>query len=140
MAETFVVDCSVAAKWVLPDAGRASALEWLERYLAGDVILIAPDMLLVEFASLIAKLHRRRLISPVAAYDGYAFIERCLPRFHETRPRLVRALVLSLEYHLSLWDCLYLALAEEYDCPVLTADARLLRGGQGRHPSIQLVH
>jgi predicted nucleic acid-binding protein len=140
MAETFVVDCSVAAKWVLPDAGRAPALEWLERYFAGDVILIAPDMLLVEFASLISKLHRRKLISPVVAYEGYEFIERCLPRLHETRPRLARALLLSLEYHLSLWDCVYLVLSEEYNCPLLTADVRLFRGAQGRHPSIQLVH
>lgn len=140
MAETFVVDCSMVAKWVLPEPGRASALEWLDRCWLGDAMLIAPDILMVEFASLIEKRHRRKQMSAAEAHGAYSLMERCSPRLHETRSRLARALVLSLEYHLSLWDCVYLALSEEYDCPVLTADVRLFRGGQGRHPSIQLVH
>jgi predicted nucleic acid-binding protein len=140
MVETFVVDCSVAAKWILPDPGRVPALEWLERYSTGAVALIAPDILLVEFAGLASRLYRRKLITAEAVHTAYSFIEKCAPRFHETRPRLRRALVLSLQYHLSLWDCIYLALSEEYDCPVLTADARLFRGAQARHPAIQFVH
>jgi predicted nucleic acid-binding protein len=55
------------------------------------------------------------------------------------RPRLFRALDLALQYRLSLWDCVYLALALERDCPVLTADRRLFRAGRGRHPSVRLV-
>jgi predicted nucleic acid-binding protein len=54
-------------------------------------------------------------------------------------PRLFRALDLSLQYQLSLWDCVYLALALEHDCPVLTADRRLFRAGRGGHPSVRLV-
>jgi predicted nucleic acid-binding protein len=140
MADRFVVDCSVAAKWVLPDDGRAPALKWLEAHPAGDLTLIAPDILLAEFTSSIAKLHRRKLLSTLAAHDAYAFMLQCAPELYETRTRLRRALVLSLEYHLSLWDCIYLALAEEFDCPVLTSDMRLVRGTQGRHPSIRFVH
>src|ERR1700690_4464771 len=101
MPETFVIDCSVAAKWVLPEPGRPSALRLLDRHLAGEISLIAPDLI-------------------------------------EADRRLVRALDRSLRHQMSLWDCVYLALAVERDCPFLTSDQRLFRAGTGRHPAIQL--
>lgn len=63
MPDTFVLDCSVAAKWVFPEPGREPALDLFDRYLAGEVLLIAPDILLAEFASLVAKRNRRKQIS-----------------------------------------------------------------------------
>ncbi len=52
MPETVVVDCSVAAKWILPEPDSEHALQWLEKWEAGEVALIAPDLLLAEFARL----------------------------------------------------------------------------------------
>lgn len=132
--------CSVAAKWALPEPHRGSALDWLDRYSKGEVVLIAPDVLLAELASLLAKRHRQKEISAAQAHYAYTLMEIYGPQFFETRQRFRRALALSLEYQLSLWDCVYLALAEEFECPVLTADVRLFRGTTGRHPSVQLVH
>jgi predicted nucleic acid-binding protein len=139
MPDTFVLDCSVAAKWVLPEPGRAPALTWFDRYAAGEVLLIAPDLLLAEFASLIAKRNRRKEISPEQAREAFSLMTKCAPRLFDTRPRLFRALDLSLQYQMSLWDCVYVALALEHGCPVLTADLRLFRGRKGRHDSIRLV-
>jgi predicted nucleic acid-binding protein len=139
MPDTFVLDCSIAAKWVLPEPDRAPALGWFDRYASGEVLLIAPDTLLAEFASLVAKRHRRKQISAEQARAAFSLMVKCAPRLFDTRPRLFRALELSVQYQLSLWDCVYLALALERDCPVLTADHRLFRGGKGRHPSICLV-
>ena len=139
MPEEFVLDCSVAAKWVLPEPDRAPALGWFERYAAGEVLLIAPDLLLAEFASLIAKRHRRKEISAEQAHAAFRLMAKCAPRLFDMRPRLPRALELSLQYQLSLWDCVYLALALERDCPVLTADRRLFRAGKVGHPSVRLV-
>jgi len=78
-------------------------------------------------------------ISAAQAYEAYALMTRCAPRLFDMRPRLLRALDLSVRHQISLWDCIYLALALEYDCPMLTADGRLFRAGRGRHPSIRLV-
>jgi predicted nucleic acid-binding protein len=135
----FVLDCSVAAKWVLPEPERAPALEWFEQYAAGEVALIAPDLLLAEFASLIAKRSRRKQISASQARVAFGLMAKCAPRLFDMRPRLLRALDLSLQYQMSLWDCAYLALALEPDCPVLTADRRLFRAGKAGHPSVRLV-
>jgi predicted nucleic acid-binding protein len=139
MPETFVLDCSVAAKWVFPEPGRAPALELFERYASGNVLLVAPDILLAEFASLVAKRSRRKQISDGQAHQAFSLMLKCAPRLYEMRPRLRHALDLSLRTQLSLWDCVYLALALEQNCPVLTADRRLFRAGKGRHPSIQLL-
>ncbi len=129
----------MAAKWVLPEPGRAQALGLFERYASGEILLLAPDILLAEFASLIAKRNRRKEMSATEAHEAFGLMTKCAPRLFDTRPRLFRALDLSLHYQLSLWDCVYLALALEYDCPVLTADLRLFRAGKGRHPSVRLV-
>jgi len=139
MPDTFVLDCSVAAKWILPEPDRAPALGWFERYISGEVLLIAPDLLLAEFASLVAKRNRRKQISAEQAHEAFSLMTKCAPRLFDTRPQLVNALDLSVRYQLSVWDCVYLALALERDCAVLTADARLFRAGRGRHPSIRLV-
>lgn len=139
MASLFVLDCSVAVKWILPEPGRASALRLLEQYEAGKISLIAPDLLLSEFASLVSKRHRRNEISAEHAAKAFQFIERCAPRLVDTRPRLGSALDLSLRYRISLWDCIYLALAIEHDCALLTADRRLFRNSAACRASVTLL-
>ena len=140
MKETFVLDCSVAAKWVLPEPDGAPALRLFDRYVSGEISLIAPDLLLAEFASLLAKHSRRKQISTDQARKAFHLMTRCAPQLFDMRPRLFRALDLSLQHQMSLWDCVYLDLALEHNCSFLTADRRLLRSGAGRHPSVQLVH
>ncbi len=54
MSSPLVLDCSVAAKWVLPEPDRVPALRLLEQYESGEISLIAPDLLLAEFASVLA--------------------------------------------------------------------------------------
>ena len=137
--ETFVLDCSVAAKWVLPEPDRPLARGLLDRYVAGEISLIAPDLLLVEVASLLAKRCRRKQLVADQAREAFDFMSRSAPQLFDTRPLLSRALDLSLRYQMSLWDCVYLALALERGCPFLTADRRLFRAGTGRHPALQLI-
>jgi predicted nucleic acid-binding protein len=139
MAETFVLDCSVAAKWVLSEQDRPVAMEWLDRHNSGEILLIAPDLLLAELATLLAKRSRRKQMSPVQALAAYAFVLESSIALFNVRPLLLGALDLSLRHHMSFWDCVYLALALEQDCPMLTADRRLFRAGRSRHPLIQLM-
>ena len=139
MPETFVLDCSVAAKWVLPEPDGEPALRLFERYRSGELLLIAPDLLLAEFASLLAKRNRRKQISGEQAHEAFRLMTRCAPKLFDMRPLLVRALELSLRHQMSLWDCVYVALAAEHRCPCLTADRRLFRAGGARHPYLRLV-
>jgi predicted nucleic acid-binding protein len=134
-----VVDCSVAAKWVLVEPSEIDAFRLLDQQALGEVSLIAPDLLLVEFASLVSKRTRRKQMSPAEAGEAFRFMEEAELRLFETRPLLGRALDLAMNHQMSLWDCVYLALAAEHDCPMVTADRRLFRSGAGRHPAIRLL-
>jgi predicted nucleic acid-binding protein len=139
MPDTFVLDCSIAAKWLLPEPGRAAALRILEQYTAREIHLIAPDILLAEFASLLAKRSRRKQISTTDAQHAYTLMTKCVPRLFDIRPRLFQALELSMSHQMSLWDCLYLDLAIEHDCPVLTADLRFFRAAERTGLSVRLL-
>jgi predicted nucleic acid-binding protein len=140
LPETLVVDCSVAAKWVLHEAGHVQALQLLHEERLGRVALVAPDLLLTEFASLIAKRTRRKQIPPDQADHSFNLMQQSAPVLFDTRPLVGAALNLAGDHHLSLWDCVYLALAIALDCPMITADRRLFRGGASRHPSIRLLN
>ena len=134
-----VVDCSVAAKWVLPEPGSDLALQLLEQYELGEALLIAPDLLLAEFASLLAKRNRRKEVSADQAVRALHLMESCSPKLLDMRSRLQHAFDLSLQHQLSLWDCVYLALAIEHNCPLITADQRLFKGAVARHSLIRLL-
>ena len=106
MPETLVVDCSVAAKWVMREPDRDRALAFLDRYISGEIVLLAPSLLLAEFARLLSKRARRNQITGAQARVAFALMEQCAPR---------------------------LALADEHDCALLTADLRLFRNSASKH-------
>jgi predicted nucleic acid-binding protein len=63
-----------------------------------------------------------------------------------TAPRLVaslplghRAIALSSQTRIGVFDCLYVALAEREGCELVTADTRLLGNLQGRFPFLKDV-
>lgn len=85
MPEELVVDCSVAAKWVLPEPGRDAAMRLLEQHESGEISLIAPDLLMAEFASVLTKRARRKQISAGQARQAYQLMERCVPRLFDMR-------------------------------------------------------
>jgi predicted nucleic acid-binding protein len=108
MRETFVLDCSVAAKWVLPEPDRGPAL-------------------------------RRDQLSAQQAREAFQLMMKGAPTLFDMRPRMSLASDLALRHRMSLWDCVYIALAVERDCPFLTADRRQFRARSGRYPSIRLL-
>src|SRR5947209_2995535 len=101
MIETYVVDCSVAAKWTLREPGDAAALVLLDRYVNAEISLIAPDLLLSEFGSLLAKRHRRKDMTADETQLAFEFILRSAPQLFETPPLVGRALDLATRHQLS---------------------------------------
>ena len=71
--KTYVIDASVAAKWVLP-AGRETlsqeALELLKRYAAGEVRFVVPDLFWAELANILWKAIRHGRIRTSTAETG----------------------------------------------------------------------
>lgn len=119
---TLVVDASVAVKWMVREKGNDAARSLFEL----PDPLIAPDWLLIEVAS---AFWRKVKDSHLLAYHAEQHIVD-LPEFfsamHPSHDLIPAALRLSFRLKHSVYDCLYLALAEREDCRVVTADAEFV--------------
>jgi predicted nucleic acid-binding protein len=117
----YVVDASVAAKWVIDEPGTVQALK-LRRH-----VLYAPDLLIAECANIVWKKVRLGELSEPEASLAIGLLVRADIELVPTR-RLARlAIDLAILLDHSTYDCMYLALAEAAKRPFVTADARLLR-------------
>jgi len=65
-------------------------LRLLRQERSGDVSLIAPDLLLAEFAGLLAKKARRKHISTDEARESFQFMKHSVLRLFETGSLLGR--------------------------------------------------
>jgi len=120
-----VVDASVAAKWHFPETLSERAAALLDRQDAGALEIYAPELILYEFGSVVAK---KLQAGQVVLTDA----EAVLREFASSPPRLVpatEALPLALRFtqmvHASFYDSTYLAAAELVEGTLVTADERL---------------
>ena len=115
-----VVDASVAAKWVLKEPDSEPA-----RRVAREAEMLAPDLLWAELGNVLWRRQRLGELSPLDA-RGMLLTLRAIPvQTHSMFPLLPLALEIALAIGHSIYDCIYLALADREDCRVVTADRRL---------------
>ena len=128
------VDASVAVKWFVTEPLSENA----RLLLAHRLDLHAPDMLLAEFANVICKKVRRKELQASPRYID------ALSSFSETITLLPvgdlieRAMQISLEIEHPVYDCLYLACAEETESKLVTADRKLVDKVSGRSLDIDI--
>lgn len=117
-----VVDASVAAKWLF----RESLRERAARLLDVDAELLAPDTIWGELGEVVRqKLGAGRVGREEAAVILGEVLRIPVAALH-TRPYLQLAFEIALDTGESVYDGLYLAVAEAYDCQVVTADRALV--------------
>jgi predicted nucleic acid-binding protein len=119
---TVVVDASVATKWVLPEDGsdRATALRR-----PGEEF-IAPSLIAAEIGNAVWK---RVIWKDFSTADALRALQVALAHFSQLMPMenlAARATEIAIELKHPIYDCFYLALAEDKQCPLITADKRLL--------------
>jgi predicted nucleic acid-binding protein len=124
-----VVDASVAAKWYLPEDLSEEATWFLEAGGRGEARLVAPSLLLPELGNVLWHRHRRGDISSDRLREAWAAFEVAPLSFVEPGPLMPAALEIALVCGCTVYDALYVALAEahrEEGAAVLTADGRLI--------------
>jgi predicted nucleic acid-binding protein len=117
-----VIDASLAVKWVVAEEDSDRALVILR----GVETLHAPAHWLAEAGTALwAKAAIHRLLSAAELQERLAFLAS-LPVAAAPLPGLIGAAgALALDLHLTVYDTLYLALAERLDLPLVTADRKL---------------
>jgi predicted nucleic acid-binding protein len=125
---TYVIDASVAVKWVLPAKSEtltAEALELLQGYVGGRIRFIVPDLFWPEVGNVLWKATRqRRLPASTSEASLRAVAERQFP----TIPSLVLledAFAIAIAFERTFYDALYVALAVRSRSHLITADEKL---------------
>ena len=134
-AVSWVVDASIAVKWVIPEVLSDEA----DRVSDGEADVLAPDLLLVEVANALWKKTAAKEISPREADAAFDLVRRSGIDLRPTVPLLPRATDMARRLGHPVYDCVYLALAEREDTAFVTADHRLLRRLSARKLDVSIV-
>lgn len=131
----FVVDASVATKWHLRDEESSDAADvLLADFREGRISLIVPEQIRHEVASAVRTAVRTHRLTAALARTVIAnFLAWRIPTVGNDELILL-AYDLAVRFGCSLYDGLYLALAETTDCPLVYADRRLRNALGGRFP------
>ena len=129
----YVVDASVAAKWLFNEEHTAAA----GRLLRGGYDLWAPELVRTEMASIVWKRWRLGDLSPPEAKEVSAAFALAPLNYRPDETILEAALEIAIGAERSIYDSLYLALAIERGCRMVTADGKffnaLKNGPLGAH-------
>jgi predicted nucleic acid-binding protein len=133
-----VVDASVAVKWLISESDEDAA----EDLLRSEQEVAGPLLLRVEVTAAVARKARYREIPEAeaeAAIELWTEILRGDIALFTEDDDLRRALKLSLELSHPLQDCIYLALAERLDAPLITADKKFASKARGRYSRVRML-
>lgn len=117
-----VIDASVAFKWIVdePDSDKAHTL-------IGRSDLIAPVLIYSEVGNaLVKRVNRGELAPSLSLREQLADLAELLVTVDE-RNVAPRAYEMAVELRHSIYDCMYLALAEALGEHLLTADTKFLK-------------
>src|SRR5437868_340336 len=117
-----VVDANVAMRWFFDMDGTTQA----DTLLRGGEPLMAPDLIFSEVTNAVWKMVTFASLSPAAATESILKLGDFFSEIVSSRDLKDAALAISLALRHPAYDCFYLALAEQRDCQMISADDRLL--------------
>lgn len=127
----FVIDASVAVKWVVAEEGTEQAVSLLSGH-----SLAAPELLVAECANILWKKVRLSELTSQEAMLAARLLQQAEIELHPMRALLERATELAIRLDHPAYDCLYLALAMVNDCRFVTADTRFLGKARQASPDV----
>lgn len=140
-ARRYVVDASVIAKWLLPEADVAPADRLRDLAVGGECRLLAPDLWRIEIANALWARTRRgaNRLHETDAADALAVVSRMPVVTVASEELLALAFDVALDASITVYDALYAALSLRERAPLVTADLRLRDRLLARWPEFGVV-
>jgi predicted nucleic acid-binding protein len=134
-----VLDASVAVKWYLKEKGSEEA----DKLLVGEQRPVAPELIRAEVVAALCNQHRlygkpKEQMALLCERWSSDLQEMSL-RLFDHAPLMEQAWNIALSYQHALYDCIYLALAEQLGTPLVTADDAFVKKVKQRFPRAQLL-
>ena len=117
-----VVDASVALKWFVRERGSAEA----KGLLADDADLEAPELVVAELCNAASRLARMGALDGAACDLVAGETPSLFHRIYPLVPLAPRAMVIARAVDHPVYDCFYVALAEQRASRLVTADGKLI--------------
>ena len=132
--ESFVVDTSVAIKWIVDEEGSDKA----ELLQGAD--MVAPALFRIEAGNVLRTLAAKQTLAHESAIDLFLFLQTAPVTIIDADELLERrALDLALALEHPIYDCVYLALAERMDRRLITADRRFIKTLSGTEHAARVL-
>lgn len=133
-----VVDTSVVFKLFLAygESGLDEVWVLMRRHRDREVLLVAPELGAIEIAGIL----RHVGIDEPSALEFFAvYRDLAIELIPPTPARIRAALSTAFEHQLSIYDAMFLALAQELDCELITADLRAFGAIPQRVAKVRLM-
>ena len=134
----YVIDASVLVKWFLfeNEPNREGALDLRDRHIAGRSTIIIPDFALLEVLNAI------RFSPKGDEEDGETALEALHDLHLDVRLANVdvlrKANAIAWAYKITIYDALYVGLAEQVGYPLITADDVMVKKLKGHSIVVSL--
>ena len=136
-----VLDASVAIKWYFPEKGSDAAIDLLK---SSGNDFVAPDIFVVEVAAALvrkANMEKAKRDDTLILLDD--FLGLVFDQVVQTRTLSVgsarQASRLAIDLGHPLKDCVYLALAMDLNCPLITSDIKFAAKAHGVWHAVQVL-
>lgn len=123
-------------KWFLPEVDRALAAQLVADTTQKSKELVVLDLALVEVANAIWKQQQRGQTTVDEAKLLLRQVQAMQVRKEPAEPLLDRGLELAIRFRISVYDALFVALADHFKLPAVTADEPLYRTVHSVFPNI----
>jgi len=127
----FVIDTSALMRLFIPDGalpeGLTAAVAGAER---GDDVLLAPELVLSEAGQVLHKKRRAGVVTLAELGEIAGGIQSLPIRLSTHHGRMEDACKLANDFHLTVYDALFLDLARTHSARLLTADESLAQAAR----------
>lgn len=122
--EEIVVDASVAVKWFSNEEFTQEALKLREDHVEDQIEIVIPNLLLTELTN--ALRYNSHFTKEDVQKATQTLFDLQLQILAPSAETLNQATNISFELETTIYDSVYLALAEQLDCKCITTDEELV--------------
>jgi predicted nucleic acid-binding protein len=134
-----VVDSSVVAKWVLPESDSAAAQQLVVQAASAGDRLIVLDLVFPEAGNAVWKRFRQKLITLGEARELLDALAHVPVVVEPAAALLAPAFEIAARYDRTVYDALFVALAQQLGVKGVTADEPLCNAVRSDIPQIVLL-
>ncbi len=119
-----IIDASVVIKWFAEEEDSENAIKLRNKHLSQETILIAPELIFLEVTN--ALRYKKDYSEKIkkANEDLWSFqlkVEKL------SKELLDKAIEIAIKNDFTIYDSIYIALAQIYETELITADEKLLK-------------